>query len=755
MKFRKSIGMLLSASLLVGQVPLKHTQGSIPQGYWQYQEPFVTAKENGDYGTLIEVSKNIEALMLQEAPNYDRTSILYNVYSALAEAYEAILDYENAIYYLECLIPYAEEMGYTDTVIIAKKGIIKLNPMTEVYALTSNVWQLPYYGAKYEPQAGAYFGRAREAASVPVMEQESATSFYVECLQEEISQYDYLISPLDDGQRLLQICLNMPEEASTLAQVTTSSADGYIIRNMEYLATLQSPVLLRIGGEMNVFSDLPSPELFKEAYIKIANYARQYAPNVALVFSPNDISHWGENIEDYYPGDGYVDWVGMSTYTRKYLDASNPEGSSAASEMFYGTGDYSSPIHALTEIVELFGDRKPILISESGAGYAHKSETLNLWTYSSSQLQTLFTYANMVYPQVKTIINFDANVDSDEYYFSMSANSDLLEMYQNTITNNPTLLTQFGEQASTAYIKAEDYSDNLPTITLSAFSAPVGQGDMTVVYEVDGDFVGRYTKIPYTHQVQTSSLSQGQHSLKVTFTGNNGFVDEKNYILNKSGENTVSIVEGVLTTEPNTTPQIPPTPDNNQDSGNTGASGFSDVPESHWAYPYVSYVVGKGYMSGSNGLFRPAEAANRGETAQTLANFSGEYQDPSYAAVFSDVEGSGYEGAIGWCVNQLVMNGIGDGKFGTYDNLTREQFAVTLAAYALKSGIYTAPSDEDMVYLLGFQDNLAISSWAKSAMAWAVANDLMAGFDGYLNPKGSLTLAEIAAMMYRYDVTFF
>lgn len=756
MKLKKSLGLLLSASLLLGQI--SHTAtASIPQGYWQYQDPFVAARDSQNYEALLPIALNIEALMVAEPQSTDRSSILYNTYDAMATAYQALMDYPNAILTLEKLIPFANELGFYDAVTIAEKRILQIDPMTQVYVQTQNLWQAPYYGAMYEPQAGAYFGRAREEASIDVLPSESAVSFYVECFKEEISSYDYLISPYDDGQRMIQICLNMPEEATSLYDVTQDSANDYIRRLMTYLSGLQSPVLLRIGGEMNVFSNLPTPEVFKEAYIKVATYAREYAPNVALVFSPNHISVWDVNVEDYYPGDAYVDWVGMSAYTQKYLDPASPNGSTDSEMMFYGTGDYSDPIHNLREIVEMFGDKKPILISESGAGYAHKTYQLNLYDFSNSQLKQLYTYANMVFPQVKTIINFDANVDSDQYYFSMSANSDLLSTYQSVTSNHPTLLQAVGQQPSTIYVKAEEYSDQMDSLLLTSFCSPVGQPNMTVTYYVDEQVVGSSTTIPYNQSISASQLSQGQHGLKITFQGDNGFYDEKNYILTQSGTSSVSIVEGALGYIPDTTPVPDTTPDVSPDSvpENESSSQFADVPDTHWAYPYVEYVVSKGYMSGSNGIFRPDVPAIRGETAETLANFSGEYQDPTAAYTFTDVVGSGYENAIGWCVTQVVMNGIGDGQFGTYDNLTREQFAVTLAAYALKSGVYTAPSNEDMVYLLAFKDNLGISSWAKNAVSWAVSNNLMAGYDGYLTPKGTVTRGEIAAMMYRFHVTFF
>jgi len=57
---------------------------------------------------------------------------------------------------------------------------------------------------------------------------------------------------------------------------------------MDYLNGLNGPVLLRIGGKMNVWQNLAEASVYKQAFVKIANMARSNAQNVALVFFPND-----------------------------------------------------------------------------------------------------------------------------------------------------------------------------------------------------------------------------------------------------------------------------------------------------------------------------------------------------------------------------------------------------------------------------------------------------------------------------------
>ncbi len=61
------------------------------------------------------------------------------------------------------------------------------------------------------------------------------------------------------------------------------------------------------------------PAVYRNAYIHVAKLARSLAPNVALVWSPNYVGYWGSDIADYYPGDTYVDWVGVSLYMNSPL----------------------------------------------------------------------------------------------------------------------------------------------------------------------------------------------------------------------------------------------------------------------------------------------------------------------------------------------------------------------------------------------------------------------------------------------------
>ena len=167
------------------------------------------------------------------------------------------------------------------------------------------------------------------------------------------------------------------------------------------------------------------------------------------------------------------------------------------------------------------------------------------------------------------------------------------------------------------------------------------------------------------------------------------------------------------------------------------------------------------YMNGYAGanLFGPNDAITRGQVACVLYNMAGGDAlgfIPSYTenygvdTGFSDVDGKMYYAkAIAWAKSTGVVNGFaGTDQFGPDDNITREQFAAMLANYAQKRGA-TLPSDVDGI-LAGISDGPSTSDWAKASVAWAVENEVM-GRGGFVNPFGTASRAEVAAMAVNYQ----
>ena len=180
----------------------------------------------------------------------------------------------------------------------------------------------------------------------------------------------------------------------------------------------------------------------------------------------------------------------------------------------------------------------------------------------------------------------------------------------------------------------------------------------------------------------------------------------------------------------------------------TGANPFTDVSEKDWFYGDVMFVYENGLMLGtSKTLFSPYGTATRGMMATILWRMEGS-PAPKGKNSFTDVEaGKWYADAITWTAENGIFAGYGKDKFGPDDPITREQLAAIFYRYADYKGYdLTVKGNLDK-----FKDADKITDYAKTAMQWAVGSGLVKGKSGnLLDPQGTATRAEIAAMLHRF-----
>ena len=176
------------------------------------------------------------------------------------------------------------------------------------------------------------------------------------------------------------------------------------------------------------------------------------------------------------------------------------------------------------------------------------------------------------------------------------------------------------------------------------------------------------------------------------------------------------------------------------------AMPFTDVKEGDWFYDEVLYVYENSLMNGvGDNRFAPNSATTRGMLVTILYRLEGE-PDVTGEAGFDDVGDTWYTDAVIWAAANDIVNGIGDNQFGPENTLTREQLVTMLYRYAQNKG-YDVTASAD---LSGYPDAGQIQSWAQEAMTWAVAEGIVEGMDGNLNPAGSATRAQIATILMRF-----
>lgn len=194
--------------------------------------------------------------------------------------------------------------------------------------------------------------------------------------------------------------------------------------------------------------------------------------------------------------------------------------------------------------------------------------------------------------------------------------------------------------------------------------------------------------------------------------------------------------------DPTPKPDPDPTPKPDPDPTPKPDVKFDDVKAGDWFYDAVKYVVENGLMVGGGGnSFKPNQLLTRAMMAQILYNKAGKPAVTGKPS-FTDVPAWAAD-AVKWASDNGVTEGIGGGKFGSDRNITREELAVMLWRNAGKP----APADT----AINFPDAGKISSWAQTAMKWAVQNKILNGNDkGMLEPQGKASRAVVAQMLMNY-----
>ena len=155
---------------------------------------------------------------------------------------------------------------------------------------------------------------------------------------------------------------------------------------------------------------------------------------------------------------------------------------------------------------------------------------------------------------------------------------------------------------------------------------------------------------------------------------------------------------------------------------------FADA-KGHWAQNAIGNTVAESLFSGvTDTSFAPNASATRGMLMTVLARYAG--TDTTDGATW-------YEKGMEWA----KTHGVSDGTNPNAD-ITREQLVTMLYRYA---GSPTANGKLD-----NFSDSASVSSYAENAMQWAVANGIVNGSNGKLNPQNNATRAEVAAILMRF-----
>ncbi|MCX8009725.1 MAG: glycoside hydrolase family 26 protein, partial [Ignavibacteria bacterium] len=214
--------------------------------------------------------------------------------------------------------------------------------------------------AKYEPTSGCYIG----AFIVNDSQVQGNVDLFEQMTGKEHSMY---FSYTGWGQPFPKSWVDYYNSKGCAVQIAFEPngglgevVDGEYIRNWAREARKSgAAIFLRWACEMNGnwVAWYGNPELYIQKFRLIYNIMKEEAPNVAMVWAPNDIPNDPQsppnNPHSYYPGDAYVDWVGIDFYGVYFYENGTPER--------------KDPREKLRVVYDVYANRKPIIICEWAA----------------------------------------------------------------------------------------------------------------------------------------------------------------------------------------------------------------------------------------------------------------------------------------------------------------------------------------------------------------------------------------------------
>lgn len=715
----------LTAALMAG-LCISASAITYPSSYWPLHSEWETASQSQDPDQIISVTQRTYDLLIPYGLDQDVCYNLEPKCGMASWACEIKGDLDNAVLWLQRQLDMdrwlaANVGGYQDAILNNQARMLYLeaarNPA--IYAQTGTA-SSPYSAG---PRTGTWYGSpadgSRTDGSAALIYMDFGESYGAAHWIEYYSNTSELFRRAADGG-VIEVAWNFSPSTEGCRQVL--SADSYISDNLRALGGVDATILLRLGAEMNNWGEC-DPAVFIQAFQKIASAARQYR-NIQLVFSPDMINNRTVTAEQYYPGDQYVDWVGMSVYHRTNYTGYNGSNSSYTmadtsygENAYYGQGIYDvDPLVGIQHIVDLAAAHsKPVMISECGFPYHNGSQDTT--GYAVDQLTKFYSYVNMIYPQVKAVFYFDIPREIEVYRYGLSGNSAVNSAYTDAIRNNGAYLSE--TDGSAVNWERLDLAQSVGTgkVKLAVYAPLPGVVNDTVQYFVDGQPAATVSQAPYYFELDTAALGGGQHTVHAVASGNQFSRTTPTYTLNLSGS----------------TPQPEPQP---QPEGNQAPSG--------WAKALIDEAADKGLVTQrTEGFYK--DQITRLQFAELAVNLiekaTGKEIEPA-ENTFRDTDDVMALKAVA----AGVASGKGEGQFAPDAQITRQEICVMLSKVIeyvdAANGTTTLENTSTEIDTARFGDADQVAAWASPAVALLTNNDLMSGSNGNVAPKANTTVEQ-------------
>jgi len=506
-KVSKIISLLIVFVMTIGVTSAGAYE--FPKNFWDLAEKFNAAQESENYEEVIEYGSEIVEMMLSEPDCEKVRATLCGRAWDVGKAYVELGDFEESLEYFNIVVDTLKDNPYEFNDYWYDTALRAVQDYTTEFTLYTDRGTSPYYGAVNEKKNGVLFGLCADGGTRQRLENESMVLVYQEFGQELLAINKAVVRNAQKDGIAVVFALNCPNQGADIRNFYSKLS--YLEEISKLFAEFSSvPVYLRFGAEFDIWQDMADAEEYKKVFRYVSDYF-SYRSNVAIVWSPAQASSYDVNVHDYYPGDEYVDWVGVSSYADKYYGG-NPDESNWK-ELYFKKGPSSSPVLAIREIVETYGDRKPIMLSESGCGHHIIHTNEDTTDFAIGKLREYYSYVPMVYPQVKLIAYFDQHVRStDTYDYRLSGNVELKKEYLKLTRSGRFIQGKYDNGTGFCYRKVHNNIGLDSTFVLAAYVHVYDDEIENVTYRLDGKFITMSDRLPYTVYIDGSKYA-GEHTI--------------------------------------------------------------------------------------------------------------------------------------------------------------------------------------------------------------------------------------------------
>jgi beta-mannanase len=516
------IACLLILSLFIVSVP------NVDASDWAHYQRGVELLNEGRVADAI---KELE----QAAAISEKASTLRK----LAEAYEIKGNFQKAAetYYREAEVH--KKRGATNTYLATKNKADALNTEIEIFTETKGA-SVNHPLAKYEPSNGMYFGAYIEQDEIRSHGSNKYNAFNEKTGKQHSIFFKYhnygdsFPSSFAENVRNAGAAVHLAFEPNNgLDEVT----DNHYLRQFAKDAKESGvPIFLRFASEMNgdwtAWSKNPSEYIKK--FRVVSQVMKEEAPNVVLVWVPNSVPV--HNITDYYPGDEWVDWVGVNLYSVPYFNGNANE-----------PADHVNPLDLLDYVYDTYADRKPVMIGEYGASHFTSVGNNDVTKFSITKMNLFYHGLKMKYPRVKAVHWFSVDTLNANFVnrrlnnFSLTENGTVLNSYKSIINddyflsdvvNGPNVENQSlpGKEIST--LQGQTIRDSVKGL---GFVKSYDPYISKVVYRLNGSYLSEQNQYPFGFKLDYQKLKAGTNKLEAVVFDSKG---------RQAGRKTVTFTKG-------------------------------------------------------------------------------------------------------------------------------------------------------------------------------------------------------------------